>query len=42
MTFYCCDEMKEFAEEEDFTIKEISDEYDFKFCPFCSCRIDEQ
>jgi len=37
--FWCCDQMKVFSEEEEFTIKEISEEYNFKYCPFCSIRL---
>jgi hypothetical protein len=37
--FWCCERMKIFSEEEEFTIKEISEEYDFKYCPFCGSKI---
>ena len=37
--FVCCDEFAMFCDEEDFTPKEISEEYNFSFCPFCGYKL---
>ncbi len=33
--FHCCDHMRWFCEEEEFTVKEVAEEYDWTYCPFC-------
>ena len=38
-TFYCCQEFADFIAEEDFTAKEVAEEYDFHYCPFCSYNL---
>ncbi len=37
--FFCCQELLEFCSEEDFTPEEISQEYDFRICPFCGFKL---
>ncbi len=37
--FFCCQELLEFCTEEDFTPEEISQEYDFRICPFCGFKL---
>ena len=39
MSFWCCDEFAAFLEEEEFTVREIEQILDYRFCPFCAYRL---
>ena len=37
--FICCTEFGEFCEEEEFKPKQIAEEYNFNYCPFCGYKL---
>ena len=37
--FYCCQEMLEFVQLEDFTIKEMEQIVGIRYCPFCGSKL---
>ena len=37
--FHCCQEFADYIEEEEFTVKEISEIHGYNFCPFCGYKL---